>query len=185
MMDTYRRMVPARLACALAIALAVMIATGCGPDRKELIRQAQKVDAKFQKAFAAEDVDGLMTLYWNDPEVVMIPIGGPIITGSDGIRKQFQNFFDGTNVKSFSFGDQHYQVLGDSVLGWGTWKIETDPSLGPAAKIEGRYTEVVAKRDGEWVYVFDNPSVEMTPDESAASMKAIEMPVPETKKPEK
>lgn len=182
MMDTYRRMVPIRLACALAIALAVMTATGCSPDQKELIKHAQKVDAKFQKAFSDEDVDGLMALYWNDPAVVMIPIGGPIITGPDGIRKEFQNFFDGTNVKSFSFGDQHYQVLGDAVLGWGTFVVETDPSLGPAAKIEGRYAEVVAKRDGEWVYVFDNPSVEMTPDEGTASMKAIEMPVPEVEK---
>jgi len=185
MMDTSRRMVPARLFCTLAIAVAVTLAAGCGPDDKDMIKQAKKVDAKFQKAFTKEDVEGIMELYWNDPAVVLVPIGGPIITGPDGVRKEFQNFFDGTNVKSFTLGEQNYAVAGDAVIGWGTFKIETDPSLGPAATMEGRYTEVVAKRDGKWVYIHDNASVAMTPDEGVASMKAVEMSAPEPEKPKK
>lgn len=180
MTDTPRRLVPARLFCTLIVFLAAMLVAGCGPDEKGMIKEAKKVDANFKKAFTQEDVDGLMELYWNDPAVVMVPMGGAIITGPDGIRKEFQDFFDGTNVKGFDFGEQNYAVVGDSVLGWGTFKVVTDPSLGPSATIEGRYSEVISKRDGKWVYVHDNASIAMTPDEGSASVKAVEMPVPES-----
>ncbi len=185
MIETSRRMAPARLFGTLAIALAVMLAAGCGPDERDMIKQAKKVDAKFQKAFSDENVDALMEVYWNDPAVVLVPIGGPIITGPDGIRKNFQEFFDGTNVKSISFGKQNYAALGDAVIGWGTFKVETDPSIGPASTIEGRYSEIIAKRDGKWVYIHANASVAMTPDEGSASVRAVEMPVPGAEKPDK
>lgn len=185
MIETSRRMAPARLFGTLVIALAFLMAAGCGPDEKDMIKQAKKVDSKFQQAFSEENVEALMELYWNDPAVVLVPIGGPIITGPDGIRKNFQEFFDGTNVKSMSFRGQKYAALGDAVIGWGTFKVVTDPSIGPAATMEGRYSEIVAKRDGKWVYIHDNASVAMTPDEGSAAVRAVEMPAPAPEKPQK
>ena len=152
------------IGCLLAAAL---LLPGCGPGEEEMIQGARQLDADFVKAMKKEDVDAVMATYWNDPQVVMLPADAMLAKGPDAIRAGYKKFFEGTNVKEFRLTKQEYRVLGDAVLGWGLFTLTTVPSLGPEVTIEGRYTEIIAKRDGKWVYTVDHASVPLNPNAPA------------------
>jgi len=153
------------------VILGTALLAGCGPDPSVMIKEARKLDERFTQAFTSEDLDAIMATYWNDPGLVSMPLGQMLLKGPDQVREDFKAFFEGTNVKSFAFRTQEYRVHGDVVIGWGTFKVVTDPSLGPEVTIKGRYTEVIGERDGEWVYLVDHASLPMTPKALAASTK--------------
>lgn len=157
---------PFALLIALLIAATLPIA-GCGPSEEEMIKSARQLDADFVKAMKKEDVDAVMATYWNDPQVVMFDTGEMMVKGPEAIRKGYKSFFEGTNVKEFTLAKQEYRVLGDAVLGYGLFSLTTVPSLGPEVKIDGRYTEIIAKRDGKWVYTVDHASVPLNPNAPA------------------
>lgn len=152
------------IGCLLATALPL---AGCGPSEEEMIKAAKQLDADFVKAVKKEDVDAVMATYWNNPQVVMFPTGTMMVKGPDAIRAGYKAFFEGTNVKEFTVSKQEYRVLGDTVLGYGLFSLTTVPSLGPEIRIDGRYTEIVAKRDGAWVYIVDHASVPLSPNAPA------------------
>lgn len=160
-------MAPFALLIAVLIATALPLA-GCGPSEEEMIKAARQLDADFVKAMKKEDVDAVIATYWKDPQVMMFPTGKMLAKGPDAIRAEYKAFFEGTNVKEFALSKQEYRVLGDAVLGWGLFKLTTVPSLGPEVTIEGRYTEIVAKHDGKWVYTVDHASVPLSPNAPAA-----------------
>ena len=103
--------------------LGATLLAGCGPDPSEMIKQARKLDDRFRQAFKSEDVDAIMATYWNDPGLVSMPPSAMLIYGPEGVREDFQKFFDGTRVKNFAFKSQEYRVFGDAVIGWGTWAV--------------------------------------------------------------
>ena len=167
-MTRHARPLRASFAWMIAILIAAAVpAAGCGPSDEEMIRAAKQLDADFVKAVNKEDLDAVMATYWNNPQVMMFPTGSLIAKGLEAIRAGYKSFFEGTNVKEFKLSKQEYRVLGDAVLGYGLFSLTTVPSLGPEVKIEGRYTEIVAKRDGRWVYVVDHPSVPLSPNAPA------------------
>lgn len=161
---------PLRAPFALLIAFliaAIPPIAGCGPSEEEMIKAARQVDADFLKAMKKEDVEAVMATYWNNPQVVMFDTGQMMVKGPDAIRKGYAAFFDGTNVKEFTMSKQEYRVLGDAVLGYGLFSLTTVPSLGPEVKIDGCYTEIIAKRDGKWVYILDHASIPIIPNAPA------------------
>jgi uncharacterized protein (TIGR02246 family) len=147
-----------------------------------MIREAERLDARFQAAFNNEDLDRIMENYWDDPEVVFMPTDTTIARGHDAIRAGYKAFFAGTNVKRFRMNNRTYRVHGDVVLGWGTFKLTTAPSLGPEASIEGRYSEVIGERDGEWVYLHDHASIPMRPDQAETAVASAESTAKNKKK---
>ena len=164
------------IVCLLAAALPQ---AGCGPSEGEMIKAAKQLDADFVKALKKEDVDAVMATYWNDPQVVMFDTGRMMVKGPEAIRASYKEFFEGTNVKDFSLGKKEYRVLGDAVLGYGLFSLTTVPSLGPEVKIDGRYTEIVAKRQGRWVYIVDHASVPLSPNAPAeANTETIQPGLP-------
>jgi uncharacterized protein (TIGR02246 family) len=133
-----------------------------------MIEEAKALDARFEEAFNNEDVEAMVACYWDDPEVVSMPPAQMIVKGIEGVREDFQTFLEGTNVKKFKLRKPQYRVLGDAVLGWGKFRLTTVPSLGPEVTIDGRYVEIVEKKDGKWVYVMDHASVPMSPETAEA-----------------
>jgi ketosteroid isomerase-like protein len=168
------RRIPMSFLILVAILPAALALSGCSPSHKKMIKEAKNLDQRFAEAFRKEDLEGVMATYWNDPDVVMLPAGAMSAKGYDAIKASYKAFFDGTNVKAFQLKDQNYAVHGDVVIGWGFFSLTTVPSIGPEVKLDGRYTEVIAKRKGKWVYILDHPSVPMVPN----AMKHEEMVKP-------
>jgi uncharacterized protein (TIGR02246 family) len=156
----------------IVILVVVFVSTlsfpACGPSPETMIEEAKALDARFEEAFNNEDVEAMVACYWDDPEVVSMPPAQMIVKGIEGVREDFQTFLEGTNVKKFKLRKPQYRVLGDAVLGWGKFRLTTVPSLGPEVTIDGRYVEIVEKKDGKWVYVMDHASVPMSPETAEA-----------------
>jgi ketosteroid isomerase-like protein len=57
----------------------------------------------------------------------------------------------------------NYKVLGDSVVSWGKWRFTVTPPGGTPEIMDGRYTDLKAKRDGKWVFVLDHASAPLPP----------------------
>jgi ketosteroid isomerase-like protein len=159
--------IPKLLLFLVAVLPAALALPGCGPSPKQMIRESKRLDKRFVEAFKKEDLEGVMATYWNDPKVVMLPAGAMDAKGYDAIKDAYKAFFDGTNIKDFKLKDQSYEVHGDVVIGWGLFSLTTLPSIGPEVRIEGRYTEVIAKRKGAWVYILDHASVPLAPNATA------------------
>lgn len=172
MTQVFRHLSSRWLPSLAVVILGAALLAGCGPDPSEMIKHARKLDDRFRQAFKSEDVDAIMAAYWNDPGLVVMPPGAMVINGPEGVREDFKNFFDGTRVKNFAFKKQEYRVYGDVVVGWGTFKIVTDPSLGPEVTIEGRYSQVAGERDGQWVYLIDHASLPIDPKAIASRTQA-------------
>jgi ketosteroid isomerase-like protein len=54
-------------------------------------------------------------------------------------------------------------AAGDVVLGWGTWTMTIPNGDGTSTVLQGRYSDVKAQRDGQWVYIMDHASVPLPP----------------------
>ena len=156
------------------VILGVAFLAGCGPDPSQMIKEARKLDDQFKEAFTNEDLETIASLYWDDDSVVMMAPAAMILKGHKAVTNDFKSFFDGTKVQSFEFQDREYRVHGDVVVGWGTFKLVTDPSLGAPVSAEGRYTEVIGERDGKYVYLVDHASMPLKPGKGASALRAVE-----------
>jgi len=123
--------------------------------------EAQKLDKQFVDAFNRADVDGVMKCYWKSPELIVFPPDALEAKGYDAVRDGFAGTFRAMPGAQLELLNRYYNVSDGVIFGYGTFRITmpaTTPGLTPP-EMRGRYTEVIAKRDGQWVYVLDHPSM--------------------------
>ena len=148
---------------ATIVALALCLSAACAPapavpDSAAMLTSARAVDEQFAAAFNKADVDGVMALYWNSPSLVLYPPDAMEVKGYAAVRDSYSNMFVAMKGATIELSDPNYQVAGDTVIGWGRWKLTMPGPLGQPTSIEGRYTDVKAQRDGKWVYIIDHAS---------------------------
>lgn len=139
-----------------------------GPTPAEMQSGADALDQQFLAAFNAGDVEAMMALYWNSPDLVSIGPDGMGTKGWDATRAAAVEMVKGMAGAKIEFLEVNNRPEGDVVLGSGRWRL----TMGPAESqqvIEGRYTDVKAMRDGRWVYLMDHASVPLPPPPAAAS----------------
>lgn len=139
-----------------------------GPTPAEMEAAARALDDQFLAAFNAGDVDALMATYWNSPNLVTMGPDGMGTRGYDAARTGAAEMVKAMAGAQLEFLSVNNDVVGDVVLGWGTWRMTMGPPESPTV-IEGRYTDVKAMRDGTWVYLMDHASVPLPPAPAAAS----------------
>ena len=140
--------------------------TGCAPageTPEQMIAAARALDDSFAKAYNNADVDAIMDTYWNSPEVVLFDPGGMQNIGWDNIKASMTETFASAPGGKFEFTETNQKVAGDIVIGWGLWAFTMTTPDGSTFKMEGRYTDVKARRDGKWVYIIDHASVPLPP----------------------
>jgi uncharacterized protein (TIGR02246 family) len=131
------------------------------PD--QMIAAAKALDAEFFRAFNAGDADAVAATYWRSPEVVSYPPDTMEVRGWDAIKAGFAQAFTAMGGAKLESLDAHYLVAGEYVLSWGRWKMTLPGADGTPVTMEGRYTDVKAKRDGKWVFIQDHASAPMSP----------------------
>jgi ketosteroid isomerase-like protein len=124
---------------------------------KAMIESARAADAAFVADFNKGDVDATASHYWNSPDVVLYPPGEMECHGWQQARDALAHVFKQMPGAQLKLIDPQYQVAGKDVIGYGRWTL-TPPNGQP---LEGRYTQVMAKKDGKWVMILDHPSVPM------------------------
>jgi ketosteroid isomerase-like protein len=167
-------------------ALAFVIATslyGCaqpGPNPDQMIAAAKTVDQQFLDAFNKGDSTAVMATYWNSPDLVIYPPGEMEAKGWPAGKAAFDRMFGGMKGAKLELTESNYRAMGDAVVGFGKWRITMPGPNGTTTEMLGRYTDVIAQRDGKWVYIIDHPSVPLPPPPPpAAAGTATDVPATE------
>jgi ketosteroid isomerase-like protein len=137
--------------------IGVFAAPSRAESQDEMLKAAAAMDKAFVAAFNKGDVDAVCALYWNSPEVVFYPPDAMEARGMDALRASMAAAMAMMAGGKMEMVDSHQMVAGDTVIGWGMWRF----TAADGSVMNGRYTDVRAKRDGKWVYLVDHASCPM------------------------
>ncbi len=117
-----------------------------------------EVGEAFIEAFKAEDGAAIGELYADD--AVSYALDTMVVRGRDAIQKSWEAFFEQFDVVDLTFSDDHYETCGDLSSAWGTFRVVAVPAGGgDEITMEGRFTDVSKKIDGQWRYIMDHASL--------------------------
>jgi uncharacterized protein (TIGR02246 family) len=119
------------------------------------ITQLQDAHPEFEKAFSGGDLEGLVALY--EPQAMLAPQPGTIVTGTDAIREAYREFLaiqPKIRVETLAIFES-----GDGIaMLHGRWVLTATLPDGTEVRNEGRNTEVLRRQaDGGWLFLIDNP----------------------------
>jgi ketosteroid isomerase-like protein len=129
-----------------------------------LIAAAKALDKQFTEAFNKRDVDAMMATSWNSPDYLDYPPDVMELRGWQAEKAETAKMF--ATMPRGATGEAteaNYKVAGDVVIGWGKWRVKIPLPNGESIVQDGRYTNVVAKHDGKWVYILAHLSAPSTP----------------------
>jgi uncharacterized protein (TIGR02246 family) len=122
----------------------------------------EAVDRAWVMAMKANDVAAVMKCYAPDA-VVWLP-GAPTARGEQAIRAMYEGMFSANTVRDATVTEVQERMAGGTAVRWGKFSLTLAPkSGGEPAVLSGRFTEVVERRDGRWVYIVDHASPEPPP----------------------
>jgi len=117
-------------------------------------RRPEEVDQLFVQAFSAGDLGALVALY--EPDAVLVPQRGQVVTGREAIREALQGFL--TLCGKFHLEVKSVVGTGDLALVRSDWSLVGTAPGGCLVNLSGRASEVVRRQpDGTWLYIIDNP----------------------------
>jgi uncharacterized protein (TIGR02246 family) len=137
-------------ATALTVSGPTLSAEGTPPAAAKI---QSTIDA-MTSAFAAGDIDGIMSTY--EPGAVVVGEPGMPVTGTPALREMFARFI--ALDPKFTFIDHEVVEAGDIALHLNTWKMEGRLPDGTPVEQGGLSAAVLRKQaDGRWLMVIDNP----------------------------
>src|SRR5437773_2262180 len=118
-------------------------------------RQPEECHTRWVEAFNAGDLDQLMTFY--EPEAVVVPQPGQILTGTEAIRQSLQQFLALKGTMNLTL--RRVLQSGDVALLVSDWTLAGGRGAdGQPVSLGGTTTDVVRRQaDGTWRYAIDNP----------------------------
>jgi len=123
---------------------------------------AASVDAAWVKAIKANDLAAVMACYAQDA-VMWVPDASEA-KGAKAIHDAYADLLSKNVVKDATTSDTHYSTAGNMSMGWGHFTLTLDPKAGGATVVmNGRFTDIVEKEGGRWVYIVDHASAEPAP----------------------
>jgi ketosteroid isomerase-like protein len=126
-------------------------------SQEELIAAGEKLDSLYRIAFNNQDVDALMHLHWNSPELLSYPPGEQQVKGYDAIKAAYARDFAANKGAKMEYLSVVNVPFTDGIAGYGTYKW-TMPVGDSLVTGEGRYSDIKAFKDGKLVIVFDHSS---------------------------
>jgi ketosteroid isomerase-like protein len=118
---------------------------------------AKAVDAAWEKAMLAGDLDALLACY--APDAVMWLPNTPEARGAKAIREAYAGFFSTYRVTGVSLRNTGYETRDSLSTGWGEFELRLTPKAGGEPIImAGRFTAVAKPLGDRWVYFVDHAS---------------------------
>lgn len=155
--------------CLLVSSIVVIgFAAGCAPNAQEpdpqaLIAAAEELDNRFLAAVNSGDPDAIAACYADD--AVTMPPDAMMANGKASIRESFSQMLASMPGVRLEMIESHHNVVGDAVVGYGLFRLVMPGPDGTELPMEGRFTDVKAERDGQWVYLVDHASIPLPPAE--------------------
>lgn len=155
-------------------AMAILAVAGCkasvGKDQSDSADQISQSLAKWQKAFEAKDVNGVMAMYAPGDTLVSYDLVPPLqYRGADAYRKDYTGFFaqfDGP--LHVEFRNSHIETGGNVAFAYGLERISGKLKTGQPVDMWVRYTSGFKRIDGQWRDVHDHVSVPVDLDSGKA-----------------
>lgn len=134
--------------------------------------EVQVIHALLEQQNAAwnqADIDTFMVAYWNSPEL-SFSSGGGTTRGWQATRERYRTRYpDQATMGQLTFSDLETRLLGpDAALTLGRWKLKREQP------IDGNFTLVWQKIDGDWRIIHDHSS--STPNAPAPNPPAPNQP---------
>ena len=145
------------------LSAAILAAHAMAASPEEMIKGAKDLDAAFLKAFNEHNVEAVIPLYWNSPETVSMPPDAMVAKGHQAIKESFAQMVVTMQGCTLELTESHYMPIGDVVATWGLWRMTMPGPDGKPLELLGRYTDLKAQKDGQWVYVMDHASMPAPP----------------------
>ena len=130
---------------------------------EELMAAANELDRMYLEAFNNGDVEGLMRLHWDHPELRTYPPGEMQIKGWHDVKNSYIKDFSANKGAKLEYTSTYNIPFADGVAGFGTYRWVMPVEGGSPIVIEGRYTDVKAYKDGKMLIIHDHSSVPMAP----------------------
>jgi uncharacterized protein (TIGR02246 family) len=122
----------------------------------------EAADQAWKKAMVAGDIDALVACYASDA-IGWFP-DTPPAKGKDAIRQAFAGMLKNNTIAVDLTNTHYYECRNDMALGWGEYTITVTPKAGGnPITATGRFSEVLRKERGKWVYVMDHASPNPAP----------------------
>jgi len=123
---------------------------------------ARAVDAAWVKAMKANDVDAVMKCY--APDAIAALPGAPLARGEKAIRATYEGLLSANTVSDASISEVGHRQFTGVATSWGTFSLTLTPKTGGSpTTMTGRYTEVLERRAGKWLYIVDHASADPVP----------------------
>ena len=122
---------------------------------------AKILDEAWTKAVEAGDTEAVVKLY--APDAVLYPPGEMEAKGHDAIRAVWGGMLSANTVKVRLY-ESAYRTSGSLSVGWGRFALILTPKAGGApVTLEGRFSDIAAKKGGKWMYIVDHASAPLAP----------------------
>ncbi len=137
--------------------LLVLAVSGCAPQVDIEAEEAaiRSADADCLKAWAAKDVDRVLSCYSDDASV--FPSNAPIATGKEAIRALWSQVFETPGFAlSWDISKLEVSRAGDLAYAYGTYEQTVNDPEGNPITERGKWVGVYKKQaDGQWKMVAD------------------------------
>ena len=118
----------------------------------------QSLQDAFMDALRANDAQGLSECYAADAR--SFPVDDMVGVGPDFVRESWKGFFERYNVIDVTVSDVHTEESGDMAASWGQFTMTVEPTGGGEPVVmQGRFTDVARRVEGDWLYIADHASV--------------------------
>lgn len=145
--------------------LSILLLFSCNEpahSNQEMVQAARELDIRFIECLNKKDLEGVMACYWKSPDLVMYAPGELELNGYEAVKESFTRFFSMPGTAKHEIYDTHYRIYGgNAIVGRGKLRvtIPATDSIGKSLVMEGRYTETIEYKDGQWLYVLNHASV--------------------------
>ena len=145
---------------ALVLALFSLSATP-KPQTRDSEAEVRQLLGRWEKAFRAKDVDGVMAVYASGNDWVAYDIVPPLqVAGAGNYRKNYAEFFaQYEGPLDFEFRDLKIVAGGDVAFVHSLERVTGTLKGGQKSDLWMRATSGLQKRDGKWRIVHDHISV--------------------------
>ena len=149
----------------LGVFLLVALFLGCEQrENPQAVKTAlMEKNRKFAEAFKSKNIDAAMANYWNSPDLVVMTPDEELVRGYDAAKSSFQKMMQGMETRDFQLVDSRIDVFGDIATDWGRFRWTAAMPNGQEMTINGRYTTIWQKKNGDWLITIDHGSVPMPP----------------------
>ena|SRR5688572_21892776 len=171
MMKATKRKIEIWIICATALCIVILASCKTTTDhsanqvsKSELMNAAEELDSLFLVAFNNGDLDAIMNLHWNSPELhAYPPVGDPHLNGYEAVKEMYKRDFNMNKGAKLEYLTVNNTPFSDVVVGHGTFRWTMPIEGGAPMVFDGRYTEVKAFKDGKMRILLDHTSAPFPP----------------------